>query len=388
MRLTRAGFAMVIVTIACFAVGRVFGALELFLLGAMAGLALLFAVLFTSSTRLELAIGRTAAPVRLRAGTPARIDLALTNNGKRSTPMMRLRDEVQGTKAATLMLAPVRAGYTATVAYRLPTRRRGELTVGPLDLTIGDPLGLTQSEIRASRDVRLIVHAELIDLGALHAIAGRDPTADQQPIRTLAVGGDEFYALRPYVVGDELRRVHWLASARMGDLVVKQEERPRTGRVTVVLDRNRLVYDVDGFERAISAALSALHAGWRGEDALRFVASGTSRFADVRSRMELDAIDEQLATLTWADGASLVTAIDEISRVGHGGTVVIVTGSPTTELAPSIERARRSFGRVVTVATMPSTLDTPHDIIWHLGESGRFADDWRTATRSIEGRHS
>ena len=122
------------------------------------------------------------------------------------------------------MLAPIASGAEATVAYRLPTRRRGHLAVGPLDLTFEDPFGLTRSVVRASRAITLTVHAELIELEALHAIAGRDPTADQQKRRTLASGGDEFFALRPYVSGDELRRVHWRASARTGDLVVRQEE--------------------------------------------------------------------------------------------------------------------------------------------------------------------
>ncbi len=375
MRLTRAGMALIVVATASFVVGRIFGALELFLLGSMMVVVLLIAVLSTSTSRLDLAIGRTAAPVRLRAGAPARIDLTLRNNGRRS-PALLLRDEVQETKAATLMLAPIPSGETARVAYRLPTRRRGILRVGPLDLTIGDPLGLTRSVVRASRDVSLTVHAALVDLETLHASAGRDPTADQQAIRTLAVSGDEFYALRPYEIGDELRRVHWPATARTGELVVRQEERSRTGRVTVVLDRNRVLYDEEGFERAVSAALSALHAGWKGDDALRFVAAGTGRYADIRSRLELDAIDEQLATLSWSDHASLITTIDEVSRMGKGGTLVIVTGLATADLKPCVERARRSFGRIHVVVCHQATEHLPAEAIVHDGQND-LPNAWR-----------
>ena len=393
MRLTRSGVALLVVAVGCLVIGRLFGTLELFLLGAMSLIAVLVAVAFTATTRLDLAVGRTAAPVRMRAGSPARIDLSLRNNARRRTPVLLLRDEVQGTKAAALMLAPIGAGATAQVAYRLPTRRRGELVVGPLDLTIGDPLGLTRSTVRASRDVSLMVHAELLDLHPLHAIAGRDPTADQQPTRTLAEGGDEFFALRPYVVGDELRRVHWPATARFNDLVVKQEERPRTGRVTVLLDRNQHVYDEAAFERAVTAALSALHAGWAGDDALRFVASGTSRFADIRSRMELDAVDERLATITWSDRASLVSTVDEISRIGHGGTLVVVSGDVTPELAPSIERARRSFGRVMTILCPSARGEAsagadavPPDTIFHR-DHATLIEQWAAATGQRGPRH-
>jgi len=380
MRPTRSGAAIAIVAVGCIAAGRIFGTLELFLLGAIAAVALLIALITTSSTRLSIAISRSATPVRLRVGTPARVDLRLVNQAKRATPVLRLRDEVEGTRAATLMLAPIASGSEATVAYRLPTRRRGHLAVGPLDLTFEDPFGLARSVVRASRAITLTVHAELIELEALHAVAGRDPTADQQKSRTLASGGDEFFALRPYVNGDELRRVHWRASARTGDLVVRQDERPRTGRVTVLLDRQRLNYPDDSFERGVTAALSCLHAAWRSDDALRFATSGTSRFADIRSRGELDAIDEQLALIDTTDHASLITAIDEIGKVGHGGTLVIVTGSPTVVLSRAIENARRAFGTIITVVCAPDGSEVPPGAITFT-DSSSFAAQWQERLR-------
>lgn len=381
MRLTRSGVAILIVAIGCFIAGRVFGTLELYLLGAIAAVCLLLAMLFTSTTKLSIAISRTATPVRLRVGTPARVDLRLGNQAKRSTPVLRLRDEVEGTRAATLMLAPIAPAADATVAYRLPTRRRGHLAIGPLDFTFEDPLGLTRSVVRASRAITLTVHTELIELDALHAVAGRDPTADQQKRRTLAAGGDEFFALRPYVNGDELRRVHWRASARTGELVVKQEERPRTGRVTILLDRQRLAYTDEGFERAVSGALSTLHAAWKSDDALRFATSGTSRYADIRSRGELDAIDEQLALINTADSASLITSIDELGKIGHGGTLVVITGSASPDLNRAIDNARRSFGTILTVVCDASQDELPAEtLIFNNPES--FARQWSECLRT------
>lgn len=376
MRLTRSGAAILVVAIGCIAAGRVFGTLELYLLGAIAAAILILAAILTSTTKLTIAISRTATPVRLRVGAPARVDLRLVNQGRRATPVLRLRDEVEGTRAATLMLAPIAAGGEATVAYRLPTRRRGHLEIGPLDLTFEDPFGLTRSVVRASRAITLTVHAELIELEALRAVAGRDPTADQQKKRTLAAGGDEFFALRPYVNGDELRRVHWRASAHTGELIVKQEELPRTGRVTVLLDRQRLNYTDDSFERGVSAALSALHAAWRSDDALRFATSGTSRFADIRSRGELDAIDEQLALIEATDSASLISSIDELGKVGHGGTLVVVTGRSSSEFRRSIEAAERSFGTILTIVCSRDTTEAPPGTIIFTDVTS-FSEQWR-----------
>ncbi len=386
MRLTRAGSGLLVVCAISLALGRIFGLVELYLLAAMCGLALIFAVLSTLSARVQLRVSRVATPARLRVGTPARVDLSLTNVSRRRTPVLHLRDQVQDSAGASLILAPI-AGYgTAKIAYRLPTRRRGILRIGPLDLKVGDPLGLTMSLIQASDQISLIVHAELVDLGVLHAIAGNDPTADQQPIRALASGGDEFFALRPYVIGDELRRVHWRASARTGDLVVRQEERPQTGRVTVILDQRTEAFTADGCERGVSATLSILSAGWRGDDALRFLTSGSGTFADIRSRAEFDAVDEQLALIELTEAASLVRTIDETVRVGRGGTLIVVTGQLGGELEQALELARRRYGRVITVmCNQPEGTEMPADSLCFDGLrplSEQWASTLRQPSRS------
>ena len=369
MRFTRAGIGLLVVAGLSLVLGRTFGVPELFLLAGMGFVALIAAIIATLSARLELSVLRVASPNRLRVGTPARVDLSLQNQSRRRTPVLHLRDEVQNSSGASLILAPIKGKETAKVAYRLPTQQRGALSIGPLDLRIGDPLGLTTSLIRASDQVSLVVHTELVDLGALHSSAGNDPTADQQPIRSLASGGDEFFALRPYVVGDELRRVHWRASARSDELVVKQEERPRTGRVTVILDRRSEAYSDAGFERAVSATLSVLYAGWRGDDALRYVTSGSGTFADIRSRAELDAIDEQLAIVQRTQSASLVRTIDETTRIGRGGTLVVITGQPGSEFEPSLAIARRTYGQVITIVCESGIVAPSADWILHDGAS-------------------
>lgn len=375
MRPTRAGLGILITAVVCLTAGRVLGLLELYVLGAMVVAALLFAALYTAAARLDLGVARTATPARLRAGSPARIDLVLHNRGRRQTPLISAHDSVQGSRGASLLLAPIVSGGEARIAYRLPTSRRGELKVGPLDLTIGDPLGLAQARLRAAEITSLMVHARLIDLPPLVAIAGHDPTAEQQPKRSLSVSGGEFFALRPYVVGDELKRVNWRASARSGELVVRQEERPNTGRVTVILDRRREVYDEDSFERAVSAALSALYAGFRGGDALRFLTSANLNVTDIRSRGDLDAVDEQMALVSATESASLVRTLEDQTKVGRGGTLVVVTGRLVNHLQATVGRAAKTFGLVIVVSCRPEG-ELPPWAIAHDGVAD-FPAAWR-----------
>jgi uncharacterized protein (DUF58 family) len=175
----------------------------------------------------------------------------------------------------------------------------------------------------------------------------------------------------------------------MDDLVVRQEERPKTGRVTVVLDRRAEVYDDEGFERAVSAALSALHSGFEGGDALRFLTTAGPAVSDIRTRSELDGVDEQLALIETTQSASLIRSLEELNRVSRGGTLVVVTGMVSDSVDPVVARARRTFGLVVVVACVRGT--DPHypdgNPDWAITYDGAadLANGWRRALTAAKG---
>ena len=378
---TKAGTALFVIAVVTALAGRILGLIELIILATIAFLALIFSVLYTATTRLDIGVSRIATPARLRAGTAARIDLVLRNRGRRRTPVMSAHDQLEDGRGATVHVAPIGPGTEARLAYRLPAHRRGRLRVGPLDLTLWDPLGLTKTSVRAARQTDLMIHPKLITLRPLTAIAGFDPTADQQPIRAIANTGDEFFALRPYVVGDELKRVNWRASAHFDDLVVRQDERPRTGRVTVLLDRQTDVYDDAGFERAVSASLSALYAGFRGGDSLRFMTTVGSAVTDIRSRSELEAVDEQLALIDVDRSASLARSLDSLARISRGGTLVVITGFMSPEVERAVTKAQRSFGLLIAMSCQKPRHKPADWLIVHDSDE-TLPDKWASAVSS------
>ena len=100
----------------------------------------------------------------------------------------------------------------------------------------------------------LVVYPAVDDITAASRSDGIDPHGWRTP--GLQTGGDEFHSLRPYVIGDDLRRVHWPTTARRDELTVRQDERHQQGRTTVMLDVRRAVHDEASFERAVSATAS------------------------------------------------------------------------------------------------------------------------------------
>ncbi|MEZ5343284.1 MAG: DUF58 domain-containing protein [Acidimicrobiales bacterium] len=331
------------------ALGRLLGTIEFYYLGATCLVALLIAWLYIALVRLSVSVSRLASPATPRAGQPVRVDLTLTNQTRLPTPILRVDDRIDDGPGPTIHLAPIRHGGRSTFAFRLPAQRRGLLALGPLGITVTDPLGLFRSRMVAGSRTTMVVRPQLFDLGSLRASAGHDPTADEQRSQSLSFGGDEFYALRPYIPGDELRRVDWRATARQDELIVRQDEKPKTGRIMVILDRRTGVYDDAGLDRAMAAATSVLHAARRSDEVVRFDTSADGDSIDIRSKADLDRIDERLATLDTTDKASLARTVDKHRRIGTGGTLIVITGIPSDQLSQSIERANRSYDRVIPI---------------------------------------
>ena len=103
-------------------------------------------------------------------------------------------------------------------------------------------------------------------------------SGDNRP-RAFAIGSAEDVTVREYRRGDDLRRVHWRSSARVGELMVRREEQPWQSRATVFLD-NRLISHrgqgvASSLEAAVSAAASiAVHLSQRGFTVRLVTASG------------------------------------------------------------------------------------------------------------------
>ncbi|TPX04152.1 DUF58 domain-containing protein, partial [Schumannella luteola] len=129
--------------------------------------------------------------------------------------------------------------------YEVHPRRRGLFPIGPLVVEYTDPFGMARS-VSACGDVdRLTVVPAVVDLpdGGPVLVDG-DGAA--QLIQRRAVGNDDDLTTREYRAGDALRRVHWRASARHGELMVRQEEHRSHPDARIVID-TRLTGYPDAF---------------------------------------------------------------------------------------------------------------------------------------------
>ena len=219
---TRQGWTLLAGALAALVTGRVFGIVELFVIGAGLALVVAIAVLAVRLHTPDLGITRWAHPSVLTVGDTGRVDLLIENRSSIRSPRVDLTEPVGRANTAHMTIAAMRGGDQVSAGYRVPATRRGVLSVGPAELERRDLLGLASSSHIALGTTELTVAPQTFELPmpALgHGVLGRHLLALSQRI-----GPGEFHSLRDYVVGDEPRSIHWRASARSEELKVRQHE--------------------------------------------------------------------------------------------------------------------------------------------------------------------
>ena len=349
--LTRSGWGAIALAITSFVIGRVFGILELYVLGVGVVSALVVAVATMLRTPPRLVVRRLVDPSTVQAGDPARVDLQIANAGNRRSPVLQLWEPVGTTGGATMNLAPLRPRERSTAAYRLPTSARGVVRIGPMRARRRDVLGLTSRTFLMPGDSELLVMPRHTPV-RFHLGGSSGRLGDHLRMRAYGQSGSEFHSLREYVVGDDLRRISWKASARSSDLIVKETALEGVKRCTVVLDTTGSLGPGadpasadDAFERAVSAAASLVTGA---------AATGLSTRL-VAPDLDLRGHDVAPVSLRW-----LATVARDAGRdgslpslkAGEGmGIVMVVTESPGSEFAGAVRAALSPEDTLVVVAT-------------------------------------
>ena len=140
---------------------------------------------------------------------------------------------------------------------------RGRHTVGPTRVMLNHPLRLAQVR-RTNRSTGTIVAAPKVS----PIDPGRDWTAcdggAQAPLARAGVTGVDDAMIREYQAGDDVRRVHWRSTARLGTLMVRREESTWDPKACLVLDTRPDSWGTlrpdDRFETSVSLVASfAVH---------------------------------------------------------------------------------------------------------------------------------
>lgn len=218
------------------------------------------AVLVTRA-RYLLTCTREVAPTRVQAGQSATVTLRVDNPGRVPTGLMLLEDTVPYVLGSRprFVIDQLRPRWHREMAYGVRSDVRGRYHLGPLVVSLTDPFGFVELSRSFVHRTALIVTPVVEPLPAAPLSGDWSGTGESRP-RAFAAAGTEDVMVREYRLGDDLRRIHWLSTARTDELMVRREEQPHQSRATVVLDTRRAGHRGSGpassFEFAVSAAAS------------------------------------------------------------------------------------------------------------------------------------
>lgn len=377
--MTRRGIGVAIAVVGLWTAARSFGVPELHV-AAVAATVLLLAAAGWSLVPLHLHVERTVRPATLPFGAHAEVTLRLRNVGPLPLPPLHLHDQVAPALARRPQapLPSLPPGRWATVTYDLTARQRGRFRIGPLTTVTRDPFGLVERRRVVDSSVEVTVYPPIHDLPAGVPLGQATEEVTGGPRRP-GMLGDGLGDIREYVVGDDLRAVHWGSTARRGRLMVRQSDAAVAARATIVLDARADRHQGHGpdasFERAVAAAASvARHLTARRRSVVLLDRPIVGRPRPLAWSTLLGVLAEAQPTTVDLPGLlrQLATGL-----AGSGTLIAIVTVPGATELQSLVRAGRGTTSRLALVVATGAADDEPHAA---RAVAGLRAAGWRATT--------
>ncbi|MFJ6280512.1 DUF58 domain-containing protein [Arthrobacter subterraneus] len=220
------------------------GRRDLLYLGILLVLLPLVSVLVLRLVKPRFTVHRTFAPQSMETGSTTTVTLSVASDSPLggSVVMRELLPHRFGDAPEFHFPAahPTPSGVSL-YEYRLRSTARGVYDVGPVTAGFTDPFGLGISRHTLGGTDRLVVTPSPLNLPS-SPLTGVRGTEGHAVARRNANPSDDDVMTREYRHGDPMRRVHWAATARHNELMVRQEESVTMPEATLILDQRQTSY--------------------------------------------------------------------------------------------------------------------------------------------------
>jgi uncharacterized protein (DUF58 family) len=287
-------------------------------------------------TRLGLAdleAGYAVNQLSGHVGDRIRVTYTLRNTSRVPKPWLEIHNPTS--LPAGLPGRAISLGGSAERSWliRTPLTRRGHFRIEPLQIRTGDPFGFFESSASVGSGINVTVYPRLepiplwrlppASLDGSHQM--RERTLQSTPLAT---------TVRPWAPGDAFNRIHWKATARHGDIHVKEFDLEQTADCWLLLDLERAVQLGSGDESTVEVAVRAA-AAIADKAVVENRAVGMSINAHRLAQLQPDRggrqhlkIMQLLAAVEGDGSTPLAEAlVASVPRIRRGMTAVVVTAS-------------------------------------------------------------
>ncbi|HWH98055.1 MAG TPA: DUF58 domain-containing protein [Pseudolysinimonas sp.] len=397
----RAGTSLALGALAVF-LGYGFGRREYLVAACLLILLPLVGLAFVRLRRPKLDVSRLFSPPVVAVGGVVQVTVRVTNLGASPSTPIAWDDALPWFEPLqTREIGPIGAGRRRpyVTSYDLHPPRRGLYAIGPFVAEHEDPFGMAIATIAVGKPERLVVVPAVSSLsdGGPSLIDGE---GEAHLVQRKVAGNEDDLTTREYRRGDALRRVHWRASARHGELMVRQEEHRSHPDARILVDTRRL-----GYPDAYSDTGMSWSAEWA-SDAFEWVVRMTASLGlhlesagfrvavEETARPQIEPIGDRWegrhaeGFLTSLAGVQLLDrAVEELAALPPSegaGPVFAILGDPEDATVDWLLR-RRSKGEAAfafLVHARPGVLERLREAGWTYvvaSDADDPADAWRAA---------
>jgi uncharacterized protein (DUF58 family) len=319
--------------------------------------------LWWSRRALSHVVARRRFSTHAFLGEQVTIHLQIQNKGWLPVPWLELRETLPvALKGQHSFQTVTNLGPHSEVQfeYLVYARKRGYYLIGPLSISTGDLLGLSDALQATSQAEALVVYPRIIPFTSME-IPSQSPQGTLRHSLPLFEDPTRVFGKRSYTSGDSLRRIDWKSSASSGQLQVKIFEPSIALETYVVLNLNAEDYyyrsRLDSTELAITLAASI--SNWivdkkqmvglmvNGHDPLATDGKPQS-ISPRKGKRHLMQLLETLARVEIVNDSPLVLLIQRLRyQLPWGTTLIVITGSVSDSLLDELFQARRSGQNVL-----------------------------------------
>lgn len=186
---------------------------------------------------------RREAPDRFSNGDQNKLSLAVKNNYSFRT-LLNIIDEipVQFQQRDFKIAMDLKSGAEVITNYSLRPVERGEYIFRDIHVFTKSPLQLVVRRITINAEQMVKVLPSFLTLRQYEIKAHASNLAEAGNKRVRKLGASlEFEQIKEYVRGDDIRTMHWKATARKGQLMVNNYTDERSQQIYCVIDKGRVM---------------------------------------------------------------------------------------------------------------------------------------------------
>jgi uncharacterized protein (DUF58 family) len=298
-------------------------------------------------------------------GEKIKINLHVKNKGWFPLPWLELRDTLPVALAGPHTFQTVTnlgSQADANFEYSVEASKRGYYPIGPLSMSTGDILGMSES-LRAENPAEyVVVYPKIIPFTSVE-IPSYSPHGTLRHTLPLFEDPTRVFGKREYISGDSLRRIDWKSSASVGRLQVRLFEPSIALETFVVLNLNAEDYyyrtRVDSMELAIVIAASISNWIIGKKQIVGMLVNGRDPISTKsqpqaiplrKGKPHLMRLLETLARSEVIDNSALVPLIQQQRyQLAWGTTLIVITGQTGDDLLDELYQARRKGQNAILI---------------------------------------